>query len=152
MGPSPTFSSGLELANFVVSSELLYHSWAAIWNLYREINEQEGLSPSPSPSMRFKVDHQQPNCTIIAFFTWPACSKDYIQGGGDLISSSTLKETFPLFEFLCTKDNPHVSINKAALEAFASIRGSLPYLKSQVHTITMSSNYYYFFTLLEHEQ
>ena len=126
---SPTFSSGLELANFVVSSELLYHSWAAIWNLYREINEQEGLSPSPSPSMRFKVDHQQPNCTIIAFFTWPACSKDYIQGGGDLISSSTLKETFPLFEFLCPEDNPHLSINKAALELFASIRDS-PLLKS----------------------
>ena len=150
---SATFSSGLELANFVVSSELLYHSWAAIQNLYREISQQEGLSPSPSPSVRFKVE-QKPNCTIITFLTWPACSKDYIQGGGgDLISSSTLKETFPdLFEFLCTKDNPHVSINKAALELFASIRGSLPYLKSQVHTITMSSNYYYFFTLLEHEQ
>ena len=151
---SATFSSGLELANFVVSSELLYHSWAAIQNLYREISQQEGLipSPSPSPSVRFKVD-QKTNCTIITFLTWPACSKDYIQeGGGDLISSSTLKETFPLFEFLCTKDNPHVSINKAALELFASIRGSLPYLKSQVHTITMSSNYYYFFTLLEHEQ
>ena len=129
---SATFSSGLELANFVVSSELPNHSWAAIRNLYREISQQEGLSPSPSPSVRFKVE-QKPNCTIITFLTWPACSKDYIQGGGgDLISSSTLKETFPLFEFLCTKDNPHVSINKAALDLFTSIRGSLPYLKSQV--------------------
>ena len=125
---SPTFSSGLELANFVVSSELPNHSWAAIRNLYREISQQEGLSPSPSPSVRFKVE-QKPNCTIITFLTWPACSKDYIQGGGDLISSATLKETFPLFEFLCTEDNPHVSINKATLELFASIRDS-PLLKS----------------------
>ena len=125
MGPSPTFSSGLELANIVVSSELPNHSWAAIQNLYREISQQEGLYPSPSPSVRFKVD-QKTNCTIITFLTWPACSKDYIQGGGgDLISSSTLKETFPdLFEFLCTKDNSHFSINKTALDLFASIRGS----------------------------
>ena len=180
------FSSGLELAHFVVSSDLLKHSWAAIWDLYREINQQEGQSSSPL--VRFKV-YKQTTFTIIAFFTWPSCSKDYIQGGGgDLISSSTLKEggdfdlvtgqsrgmsfittftsfvvkylsfftcilqqmipfigqscggteefpfkeTFPLFEFLCTKTNPHFSINKAALELFHSIRHSLLDLKSQV--------------------
>jgi hypothetical protein len=79
----------------------------------------------------FKVD-QQPNFTIIAFFTWPACSKDYIQGGGgDLIPSSAFKETFPLFEFLSTKDNQNFSINKAALELFHSIRDGRD-LKSQV--------------------
>jgi hypothetical protein len=122
MGSPPTFSSGLELANIVFSSGILKHSLAAI------ISQQEGLSPSPSPSVSFKVD-QQPNFTIIAFFTWSACSKDYIQGeGGDLIPS----ETFPLFKFLCTKDNPNFSINKAALELFHSIRDRLPYLKSQV--------------------
>ena len=124
MGSPQTFSSGLELANLVVNSDLLNSSWAAIWNLYIEISQQEGLSSSPSPSVRFKV-YEQPNCTIIAFITWPVCSKDYIQGEGDLISSSTLKETFPdLFEFLCTKDNSHFSINKTALDLFASIRGS----------------------------
>uniref|UniRef100_A0A2N9HVG9 HAT C-terminal dimerisation domain-containing protein n=1 Tax=Fagus sylvatica TaxID=28930 RepID=A0A2N9HVG9_FAGSY len=130
----PSFSSGLELANLVVTSHLPYHSWAAVRELYREICQEVG--PSSSSSVRFKVD-QQPNFTIIAFFTWPAHSKIYIEGGGggDLyhsISSSTLKETFPFFEFLCTKTNPHFSINKAALDLFHSIRGSLPYLKSQV--------------------
>jgi hypothetical protein len=126
MGSPQTFSSGLELANIVVSSGILKHSLAAI------ISQQEGLSPSPSPSVSFKVD-QQPNFTIIAFFTWPACSKDYIQGGGgDLIPSSAFKETFPLFEFLSTKDNQNFSINKAALELFHSIRDRLRDLKSQV--------------------
>nr|POE44889.1 isoform 2 of senescence-associated carboxylesterase 101 [Quercus suber] len=129
MSQNHLFSSGLELANLVVSSGVLYHSWAAVRDLYSEINQNE----QPSLSVRYKIS-QQPNCTTIAFFTWPACSKDYIiQGGGgeDLVSSSTLKESFPLFEFLCTKTNPKFSINKAALELFASIRDSLPSLKSQ---------------------
>ena len=139
MGSPPTFSSGLELANIVVSSGILKHSLAAI------ISQQEGLSPSPSPSVSFKVD-QQPNFTIIAFFTWPACSKDHIQReGGDLIPSSTFKETFPLFEFLCTKDNPNFSINKAALELFHSIRDRLPYLKSQV-PLSLGPQFLFFLT------
>ncbi|KAL0014234.1 hypothetical protein SO802_001303 [Lithocarpus litseifolius] len=124
------FSSGLELANLVVSSGVLYCSWAAVRELYSEVNQNE----QPSLSVRYKVS-QQPNCTTIAFFTWPTCSKDYIiQGGGgeDLVSSSTLKESFPLFEFLCTKTTPQFSINKAALELFASIHGSLPSLKSLI--------------------
>ncbi|XP_065636242.1 senescence-associated carboxylesterase 101-like isoform X1 [Quercus suber] len=130
MSQNHLFSSGLELANLVVSSGVLYHSWAAVRDLYSEINQNE----QPSLSVRYKIS-QQPNCTTIAFFTWSACSKDYIiQGGGgeDLVSSSTLKESFPLFEFLCTKTNPKFSINKAALELFASIRDSLPSLKSQI--------------------
>ena len=144
MGSPPTFSSGLELANIVVSSGILKHSLAAIIS-------QHGLSPSPSPSVSFKVD-QQPNFTIIAFFTLPACSKDYIQrGGGDLIPSSTFKETFPLFEFLCTKDNPNFSINKAALELFHSIRDRLPYLKSQVPlSLGPQIFLFFFFTLFEY--
>jgi hypothetical protein len=44
MGSPQTFSSGLELANIVVSSGILKHSLAAI------ISQQEGISPSPSPS------------------------------------------------------------------------------------------------------
>jgi hypothetical protein len=143
MGSPQTFSSGLELANIVVSSGILKHSLAAI------ISQQEGISPSPSPSpsVSFKVD-QQPNFTIIAFFTWPACSKDYIQGGGgDLIPSSAFKETFPLFEFLSTKDNQNFSINKAALELFHSIRDGLPYLKSQVPLSLGPQIFFIFFFL-----
>ncbi|KAF3945623.1 hypothetical protein CMV_028020 [Castanea mollissima] len=146
-----SFSSGLELANLVVSSGVLYHSWAAIRDLYSEINQNE----QPSLSVRYKVS-QQPNCTTIAFFTWPACSKDHIiQGGGgeDLVSSSALKESFPLFEFLCTKTNPQFSINKAALELFASIHSSLPSLKSQVplYALKILSFFFFFGQKLKHE-
>uniref|UniRef100_A0A7N2MU48 Uncharacterized protein n=1 Tax=Quercus lobata TaxID=97700 RepID=A0A7N2MU48_QUELO len=67
------FSSGLELANFVVSLDVLHDAWTAIWNLYTEISQNEG----PSSLVKFKV-FELPNFTIIAFFTWPANSKDYL--------------------------------------------------------------------------
>ncbi|XP_050258055.1 senescence-associated carboxylesterase 101-like [Quercus robur] len=125
MGPSRTFSSGPELANFVVSFGVLHQSLATVQDLHGEI-----ISQNEHP-VRHKVS-QQPNYTIIAFSTLPACGKDYIQQRGDLVSSSTLKKSFPLFNFLSTKTNPDFSINKAALELFASIRDRLPTLKSQI--------------------
>ncbi|XP_059455243.1 senescence-associated carboxylesterase 101-like [Corylus avellana] len=134
MNRSPLFSSGLELGSFVVTSNVLHHSWAAISELYTEINEAPS-SASPV-TVRFKIDDQQPNCTIIAFVTWPPCTKERLkgEGGGDLVSSSALKETFPLFEFLCTKTNPRFSINKPAIDLFASVHGVLDFLKSQIST------------------
>jgi hypothetical protein len=118
------FSSGLELGSLVVTSDVLHHSWAAISGLYREINEA-----SSSFSVRFKVE-QKPNCTIIAFVTWPPCTKEHLrgEGGRDFVSSSTL----PLFEFLCTKTNPRFSIHKPAIDLFQSVRGALDFLKSEV--------------------
>ncbi|KAL0014240.1 hypothetical protein SO802_001309 [Lithocarpus litseifolius] len=123
MTQTQLFSSGLELANFVVSLDVLHDAWTAIWNLYTEISQNEG----PSSLVKFKV-FERTNCTIIAFFAWPANSKDYVQGngGGDFVSSSTLKKSFPFFNFLCTKDNPEFSINKPALELFTSIFDVLP--------------------------
>ena len=117
------FSSGLELANFVVSLDVLHYAWTAIWNLYTEISQNEG----PSSLVKFKV-FEIPCCTIIAFFTWPANSKDYVQGngGGDFVSTSTPKKCFPVFNFLCTKDNQEFSVNKPALELFTSIFDVLP--------------------------
>ena len=125
MGPSRTFSSGPELASFLVSSGVLTQSLATVHDLQGEIINQN------EHPVRHKVS-QQPNCTIIAFSTLPACGKDYIQQRGDLVSSSTLKKSFPLFNFLSTKTNPDFSINKAAHELFASIRDRFPTLKSQV--------------------
>ncbi|XP_059449360.1 senescence-associated carboxylesterase 101-like isoform X2 [Corylus avellana] len=129
MNRSPIFSSGLELGSFVVTSNVLHHSWAAISELYGEIHEP----PSWDSPVRFRT-FQQPNCTIIAFVTWPPCTKEHLQGQGrgDLVSSSALKETFPLFEFLCTKTNPRFSINKPAIDLFVSVRGVLNFLKSQI--------------------
>ncbi|KAK4603820.1 hypothetical protein RGQ29_012366 [Quercus rubra] len=123
MTQTQLFSSGLELANFVVSLDVLLDAWTAIWNLYTEISQNEG----PSSLVKFKV-YELPNSTIIAFFTWLANSKDYVQGngGGDFVTSSNLKESFPVFNFLCSKDNPKFSINKPALELFTSIFAVLP--------------------------
>ena len=137
------FSSGLELANFVVSLDVLHDAWTAIWNLYTEISQNEG----PSSLVKFKV-YELPNCTIIAFFTWPANSKDYVQGngGGDFVSSSSLKKSFPLFNFLCTKDNPEFSINKPALELFTSIFDELP--KSVVPLFSENSSSFSFFSII----
>ena len=126
MDPPQTFSSGPELANFVVSSGVLNQSLATVQDLHGEkINQNEH-------PVRHKVS-QQSNCTIIAFSTQPARAKDYIQERGDLVSSSTLESSFPLFNFLCTKNNPDFAINKAALVLFASISDRLPSLKSEVH-------------------
>ena len=129
MDTSRTFSSNPELANFVVSSGVLNQSLATVQDLHGEIINQN------EHKVRHKVS-QQSNCTIIAFSSWPGCGKDYILESGDLVSSSTPKEetpeSFPLFNFLSTKTNPDFSINKTALELFASIRDRLPNLKSQV--------------------
>ncbi|XP_050282329.1 senescence-associated carboxylesterase 101-like [Quercus robur] len=135
MGKTQLYSSGLELANFVVTLDIFHDAWTAIWSLYTEISQNEG----PSSFVRFKV-YELPNYTIIAFFTWPSSSKDSVQGGGggNLVSSSTFKGSFPLFDFLCPrpkdpdnqknkpKDDPSFSINETAFQLFKSIFGVLP--------------------------
>ena len=44
-------SNGLELLNLVVSFGVMYHSWAVVWDMYSEINQNE----QPSLSVRYKV-------------------------------------------------------------------------------------------------
>ncbi|KAM4072956.1 hypothetical protein ACB094_11G179000 [Castanea mollissima] len=129
MSQTQHFSSGLELAKFVVNNDILQHAWTAITELCKETSQNEG----PSFSVKFKV-FELPNYTIIAFFTWPANSIDFVQGNGgrDSVTSSTLKDSFPLFNFLCTKANPNFSINKPAFHLFSSIFGDLPFLKSKI--------------------
>ena len=117
------------MAKFVVNLDILQHAWTAITELCKETSQNEG----PSSFVKFKV-FELPNYTFIAFFTWPANSKDYAQGngGGDFVTSSTLKDSFPLFNFLCTKANPNFSINKPAFHLFSSLFGVLPFVKSKV--------------------
>ena len=110
--------------------DILQQAWTEISELYKETSQNEG----PSSSVKFKI-YEPPNCTLIAFFTWPANSKDSVQGneGGDFVTSSALKEYFPHLNFLCTKTNPKFSVNKPALELFKSIFDKLP--KSVVPSI-----------------
>ncbi|KAM4132756.1 hypothetical protein ACJW30_01G276100 [Castanea mollissima] len=116
------FSSGLELANFVVILDILQQAWTAISELHKETSQKD----EPSAPVEFKI-YEPLNCTIIAFFTWPANSKDCVQGnGGDFVTSSALKGYFPHFNFLCPKSNQKFSINKPALELFTSIFDVLP--------------------------
>ena len=107
----------------MVIPDILQQAWTAISELYKETSQNEG----PSSSVKFKI-YEPPNCTLIAFFTWPANSKDCVQGneGGDFVTSSALKGYFPHFNFLCPKDNQKFSINKPALELFTSIFDVLP--------------------------
>ncbi|KAM4072957.1 hypothetical protein ACB094_11G179100 [Castanea mollissima] len=124
MSKTQLYSSGLELANFVVTLDILHDAWTAIWSLYTEVSQNEG----PSSSVRFKV-YELPNYTIIAFFTWPSTSKDSVQGvgGGNLVSSSTFKGSFSCFDFLSPKTkDPSFSINEPAFQLFKSIFGVLP--------------------------
>ncbi|KAM4124983.1 hypothetical protein ACB094_01G274100 [Castanea mollissima] len=65
MTQTQLFSSGLELANFVVSPDILQQAWTAISELYKETSQKE----EPSSSVKFKI-YEPLNCTIIAFFQW----------------------------------------------------------------------------------
>lgn len=117
----------------VVTPDLLHRSWDAVVDLYRDAtnpNEQ----PSLPYSVKFKAYPQPSNHTIIVFVTTPTYTKHHLQQeAADLVSSETLKETFPLFEFLCPKNNQSFSVHRRAITLFASLYGELSLLKKQVH-------------------
>lgn len=122
------FCSGLEVANFVVSSGLLKLSWAKILDCYGGFNPDElqnlGLS------IKWKA-HQQANINILVFTTSPICTKSHLQDSKQLVSSTAFKESFPVFEFLCNNGNSF-SIHKAAIALFADHFHELLQLKAEV--------------------
>ncbi|XP_057459619.1 senescence-associated carboxylesterase 101-like isoform X2 [Actinidia eriantha] len=132
MNPSTMFSCGLELANLVASSDLLHNSWAAILKLYRETNPSD-----PHLSIKYRVYDQQPlNDTIIVFVSSPPCTTQNLQvEGRDLVSSSTIRESFPFLDFVSTKVNPS-SIHRVAVTLFASLLNELSFLKDQCGNIS----------------
>lgn len=127
MSQFPQFISGLDLANLVVTGDLLQLSCGAVKDLHAETN----------PNQQLPVRHKlvsQSNCTTIAFATSPLCAKDHVLQGGDLVSSSALKEQgFPLFESLCSKGNPSFSVHRAAITLFKAYFQELSLLKTQIH-------------------
>ncbi|KAJ6299145.1 hypothetical protein OIU76_020172 [Salix suchowensis] len=123
----PQFISGLDLAKLVVSADLLQLSCGAVKDLHAETNR------NPQFSVRHKIVSQS-NCTIIAFAAPALISEDLILQGGDLVSSSALKEQgFPLFESLCSEGNPSFSVHGAAITLFKAYFQELSLLKDQIH-------------------
>ncbi|XP_015879236.1 senescence-associated carboxylesterase 101-like isoform X2 [Ziziphus jujuba] len=114
------FSNGSETANLVASSGLLQQLWTANWNLYG--------NNDPNERLRFQV-YSQENYNILAFVTSPLTLQ---ADQADLASLSTLKEKFPVFELLCSKNNPTFAINKATILLFASYHNILSELKNEL--------------------
>ncbi|CAK9162837.1 unnamed protein product [Ilex paraguariensis] len=122
------FRSGVEVANLVASLDLLHYSWEAIVDLHRETHSRDPNLPIS------KVYPHPSKGTIIAFKSSPTCTVHHLQGGGrEFVSSEALKESFPVFEFICTKVNRSFSINKAAVTLFASLYNELSRLKDQAN-------------------
>lgn len=124
------FSSGQELANLVVSSDLLHDSWATIYDLLSHAyNLNNPTSPAP---IAFKVYYPyNTNGAIVAFVSSPTCSTvHHIQK--EMVSSEDLKSSQLPFDFISTKLNPHFSIHKGAIALFASLLNQLSPLKEQV--------------------
>ncbi|BBH00373.1 senescence-associated gene 101 [Prunus dulcis] len=87
------FSSGLELANVLLTSEPLHQSWDAIQN------DKQKVNPNAQPTLHINTT-QQANLTIITFLTSPMS----LRGQEGLILSSTFKErNLPDFDFCSTK-------------------------------------------------
>ncbi|KAK3413278.1 hypothetical protein EUGRSUZ_I01845 [Eucalyptus grandis] len=123
----PLFSDGLNLANLVVSSDILCDSWAAI-SAQIDGNHQ---SQSPSSSETVKIqEFEHPEYKIIAFVT-PLVAASHLQEEADLVPSSSSEASE--FQFLCSQDSQSFAINKAAISLFNALRDSkLSPLKAQV--------------------
>ncbi|KAJ6854494.1 senescence-associated carboxylesterase 101-like [Populus alba x Populus x berolinensis] len=131
MSQHPLFISGLDLADLVVSSDLLELSCGAIKDLQTEASSDQ--QDSCSLSLRYKHDKKS-KCTLIAFTTSTLSRKELLQQGGDLVSSTTLMEMdLPVFDFLCTERNRSFSIHRGAITLFKAHFKELSQLKTQIH-------------------
>jgi len=118
------------LANLVVNSDLLQISCGAIKDLQTESSSDQ--QDSCSLSLRYKL-HKKSKYTHIAFATSTLSRKELLQQGGDLVSSTTLKELeFPIFDFLCSETNRSFSIHRGAITLFKAHFKELSQLKTQV--------------------
>lgn len=125
------FSSGLELANLVGSSEVLHRSWDAISGLLQESCSRNDPTTVPL-SVAYEVRQYPPSGTIIAFASSPSSTLQHLQTEGtELVSSDELSGFLPVFDFICTKVNPSFSINKSAATIFAALLGGLSLVKQQ---------------------
>ncbi|CAL2250414.1 unnamed protein product [Prunus armeniaca] len=125
---SNQFSSGLELANVLLTSEPLHRSWDAIQN------DKQKVNPNAQPTLHINTT-QQADLTIITFLTSPMS----LRGQEGLILSSTFMErNLPDFEFLLNKSSPSFSLNEATIKLFASRFDELCLLKTEISRSTSS--------------
>ncbi|XP_016510827.1 senescence-associated carboxylesterase 101-like isoform X1 [Nicotiana tabacum] len=133
MSQDSLFSSGQELANLVVSSDLLHDSWATIYELlsHAYLNNPTNLAP-----IAFKVYYPyNTNGAIIAFVSSPTCTTvHHLQK--EMVSSEDLKGSQLDFDFISTKLNPHFSVHKGAIALFASLLNQLSALKLQLDSFS----------------
>ena len=119
------FSSGIEHASFITSSQILKKTWNVISCGYEEIVTNDGVG------LCWKVyKEQSSDLTIIAF----EATKDSSELQSHLVSSSELKEkkNFHQFDLLCSKKNPSFSLNDTAVSLFCDNFQKLDELKSKV--------------------
>ncbi|KAK6913157.1 EDS1, EP domain [Dillenia turbinata] len=129
------FSSGLELASLVVNSNILHQLWTQIEELYKEMETRKNLNDQPTLPLPFcyKISQLSPNCVVMVFITSPPCAASHLQAaGGELIPSSTIKDHFPLFDFLCSEDDQSFSIHKDAITRLASLPDDLSRIAKQI--------------------
>ncbi|XP_055805162.1 senescence-associated carboxylesterase 101-like [Solanum dulcamara] len=128
MSQFPLFSSGQELANLLVSSDLLHDSWSRI----SDLNSHMYLNnPTNSVPILLKVYPYHSNGAIVAFVSSPTCSVQK-----EMVSSEALKGSQSPFDFISTKVNPHFSVDKAAIILFASLLNELSALKEQLDSFS----------------
>ncbi|XP_027153539.1 senescence-associated carboxylesterase 101 isoform X1 [Coffea eugenioides] len=129
MSQSCKFSSGLELANLVVNSELLHRSWDAISDL-------EKRSCTHVPDLPLSVEYKEcehPGMgTIVAFACPSSVNVQQLERvGTDLVSADEIAGFFSMFDFVRTKVNPSFSVHKAAASLFSSHIHLLSLLKEK---------------------
>lgn len=120
----------MEFANSAVCSDLLPNAWNALTEISPSRDD-----PVVPISYTYKVSDpsNERSAVIVAFVSSPPASTlKILQGEQSLVDSSD--PNFPLFKFIGTKVNPSVSINKAAIDHFASLQDQLSELKDQVRT------------------
>ncbi|RVW39999.1 Senescence-associated carboxylesterase 101 [Vitis vinifera] len=119
MNQVPLFSSARELANLVLSSNLIDCALTKILELKR------GQTALP---VQYRLYQLSSKCTIVAFVSSPDCTQYPLPGQGDLDRS-------PLFDFLRTEEYPSVSINRAALALFTPLHDHLSGLTDELTQI-----------------
>ncbi|RVW99078.1 hypothetical protein CK203_018994 [Vitis vinifera] len=120
MNQVPLFSSARELANLVLSSNLIDCAFTKILELKR------GQTALP---VQYRLYQLSSKCTIVSFVSSPDCTQYPLPGQGDLDRS-------PLFDFLRTEEYPSVSINRAALALFTPLHDHLSGLTDEVKSDT----------------